>query len=351
MVKKLRHVKANLLMEKLCALILCIFLVISSQTHTSTVTAEETSNTTIFTDPLIIQTTEPNESLTVNINISNVVDLYAWQAGITFNPNILECTGFYEGDFLRNGSMAPTIFVEHYKDMDNMLGIVYFRGCCLLGPVQGVNGSGQLAYMTFKSIGIGVSELHLTDIILLNSKLEDIEFEVVESLNVFLSGTNHLVEIVNNLKGLQNAEQPPVSGIFGTSFSMDDKEISFNIMSESAWFCQVNVPKSILTCSTPSDWTIKLNGTPISYTANENATHTSLYFEYDKGNYSIEIVGKEIPSEPPPAYTPSPSVPPLVLAATALLGFFALTVALLDFKKTRRLTWYQAADTSTNSFI
>ncbi|MBX5328776.1 MAG: cohesin domain-containing protein [Candidatus Bathyarchaeia archaeon] len=351
MVKRLRHVRANLLMRRLFALVLCTFLVIFSHVITSTVTAEEAPTTTIFTDPLVLQPTELNQNFNVNINISNVVDLYAWQAGITFNPNILECTGFYEGAFLKDGSMASTIFVKHYKDMDNTLGIVYFRGCCLLGPVQGVNGSGQLAYVTFKSVGIGVSELHLTDIILLNSKLEDIEFEVVESLNVFLSGTYHSVEIVNNLKGLQNAEQPPVSGVFDTSFSMDEKEISFDIMSESAWFCQVNVPKSVLMCSIPSEWTIKLNGTPISYTVSENATHTSLYFEYDKGNYSIEIVGKEIPSEPPPAPPPSPSVPPLILAATALLGFFALTVALLDFKKTKRLTWYQTANPPTNSFI
>jgi hypothetical protein len=345
--KKSRYTSVNLLIERSFGLILCIFLVISSEMLLSNAAAKEAPITRIFTDPLVVQTTELGQNFTVNINISDVVDLYAWQTGITFNPKILECTGFYEGDFLRNGSTARTIFCEHVKGINNTLGVVYYRGCCPLGPVPGVNGSGQLAYVTFKAVGIGVSDLHLTDIILLNSKLEDIEFEVVESFNIFLLGTNTTVGLVNNLTGSKNAENPPASGVFDTNFSADDKKISLDIISQKSWFCQVNVPKSLLTCSTPSEWTIKADGVPLSYTVNENATHTLLYFEHDKGNHMIEIIGTEIPSGPPSNSAPSP----ILVIVTTLLGLFTLTAALLDFKKTRRTFGYKMATPSTNSFI
>jgi len=298
----------------------------------NTVNAQESSTTEIFTDPLTVQATDIGQNFTVNINISSAVNLYAWQTGITFNPAVLECTGFYQGEFLRR-SNETTIFLEHFKDMNNTAGIVYMRGCCILGPKPGISGSGKLAYATFRSIGTGVSDFHLTDILLVSSDVEDIEFEVEESFTANLQGTNYGIKIVNNLTGENNPTNPPLSGVFVTTFSSNEKKISFNARTVSDWFCQLSVPKALLRCNTLSEWTIEVDGTHIYYTATENSTHTSLIFKHGKGNHTVEVIGTEIGAEVP--VVPSPLL--LFVMAAALLGLVALIIALIDLKKTRNV--------------
>lgn len=294
----------------------------------NTVGAEKPLTTVIFTDPSTVQATAIGQNFTININISNVVDLYAWQTGITFNPEVLECTGFYEGEFLKRAGVRP-LFVEHWKDMNNTLGIVYFRGCVFIGPVPGVNGSGQLAYVSFRSVGIGLSDFHLTDILLINSQLEDIEFELIETFTVQTYGINYGIEIVNNLTGIQNAPDPPLSGTFNPAFSREDKKISFNEFSADDWFCEVTIPKTLLRCDVLSDWTVGVNGSPVFYAATENATHTLLYFTHSNGGYTVEVIGTEVVGSPQP-----PLDPPLeFLTGVAIAGFIALMAAVLELRK------------------
>jgi hypothetical protein len=281
----------------------------------------------------MIESNGVGQNFTVGINISNVVDLYAWQAGMTFNPAVLECTGFYEGEFLnRSGRTWPA---RHSNNVNNTLGILYFRGYCLLGPVAGVNGSGQLASVTFRSVGMGVSDFHLTDIILLNSKLVDIPFEVVESFTVNVEATNYEVKIVNNLTMTTDSygvSDTSISGVSGTVFNVSDMMIRFDARTMLDWFCQVIVPKTLLKCTDLSEWKVNVDGNPISYVANENSTHTSLQFTHAEGDHTVEILGNEVLGR-----TPIYRTPPLpYLVTIALLGFVALTVALLDFRKTRK---------------
>lgn len=314
-------------LRRLLGLVLSVFLTVSSLILLKTVTAQEPL-TTILTDPLMVQVTNVGQVFTVNINVSDVTDLYAWQTGITFNSEVLECTGFHEGEFLER-SGGKRIFLEHGKDMDNAVGIVYFRGCCLLGSVPGVDGSGQLAYTTFKSVGIGVSDFHLTDIVLINSKLEDIKFRVAEVFTVQVYELNYQIGIINNLTGIENSPDSPLSGTFNTTLSVHDKNIGFDVLTTEDWFCGVNIPKALL----KGDWTIKVDGASLPYTTAENGTHTSLHFEYGKGSHTVEITGTGIVNGMPGDFTQS-----LLLAVTvALIGLATLTVALRDFEKTRKI--------------
>lgn len=314
-------------LRRLLGLVLSVFLAGSSVILLKTVTAQEPV-TTILADPLMVQVTDIGQAFTVNINVSEVTDLYAWQTGITFNPEVLECTGFHEGEFLER-SGEKRIFLEHGKDMNNALGIVYFRGCCLLGSVLGVDGSGQLAYVTFKSVGIGVSDFHLTDVVLINSKLEDVKFTVAESFTVQVYGVNYHVGIVNNFTGIENSPDSPLSGTFNTTLSIRDKNIGFDVLTTGDWFCGVNIPKALL----KGDWTIKVDGTSSPYTTAENGTHTSLYFGHERGGHTVEITGTEVVDGMPGVFPH-----PLLLAVTvALLGLVTLTVALRDFDKTRKI--------------
>ena len=61
------------------------------------------ASTVVFTDPPMIM----NESLqsgshfTVDVNISDVSDLYSWQVNMSWDPSMLDMGSPVEGDFLR----------------------------------------------------------------------------------------------------------------------------------------------------------------------------------------------------------------------------------------------------------
>jgi len=122
---------------------------------------------TVSIDPPSIIGPPPNitETFDVNITISNVVDLYSWQAGLVFNPNVLEALSFIEGPFLKQGS--TTIFVD--GTIDNMAGVITYYACSISGNVPGVTGNGTLGTITFKVKYYGNSTLRLADVILLDS--------------------------------------------------------------------------------------------------------------------------------------------------------------------------------------
>jgi len=89
-------------------------------------------------------------TLTVNVNIYNVIDLYAWQIGIRFNPGELVYYNDTEGAFLLTANPPyGTVYRcvdEVYKEDGELL-----LGSCLIGgPIQGASGSGTLATITFK---------------------------------------------------------------------------------------------------------------------------------------------------------------------------------------------------------
>jgi len=290
--------------------------------------------TTIFTDPSTVQSTAIGQDFTVNINVSGAIGLIVWQAGVVFNSTVLDCTGFYEGEFLKRS--GDYVVFANGTETNQTLGTVCYGGGALMGDSPGVNGSGQLGYLTFTSVGIGFSDFHVTDAFLLNRNLEDIPFEVTDIFTVPVNGTNYGVEITGNITGVKNPTSFPESGVFNTAFSVQNKKLSFVALATEDWFCQVSVPKELLRSNASSQWTVKADGIPIPYTASENATHTALYFSLDKGNHVVEIIGTNVigeNSQNPILQNPNPS--PLLVAAVASLCMVTLVAALADLKKTR----------------
>jgi PKD repeat protein len=120
------------------------------------------------------------DTVTLSIMISNVTDLYTWQAGMTFNPSVLKCittaapnntvtdatrTAFIEGSFLKSGGSTWWVTGE----LDNNAGVISIYGCSLYGADAGVTGSGVLLTVSFNVIGEGPLNIHLTDVALFNS--------------------------------------------------------------------------------------------------------------------------------------------------------------------------------------
>jgi hypothetical protein len=293
-------------------------------------------NTTLFTDPSAVESTSLGQDFTVNIKISNVNNLWEWSAGIDFNSSILKCTGFYEGDFLKKSAESTGFTTMAYSTPSNQSESTPLANDFLADlNVAGVSGSGQLAYLTFTSVGIGVSDIRLIDTYLMSGGLVSSEepyipAEVIESFTVPVNGTNFGVQIADNVTEVTKANAP--SGLFNAAFNASQKEIRFTVLSMENWSLQISVPKNLLTCNTTSQWTIKVDGTPIPYTATETAAATLLSFQRDQGNHTVEIIGTNILGE----NTPSPTLaPPLLVAIAASLSIATLLVALIDLKKTR----------------
>ena len=109
-------------------------------------------------------------SVTVNIQISNVIDLYAWQVDFSYDPLIAIVTLVNNGSFLATGG-TESFFAG---SIDNNAGAVSSIGSTLTTAPTGVNGSGILATITITAVAAGQSNLSLFNIILLDSTFADI---------------------------------------------------------------------------------------------------------------------------------------------------------------------------------
>lgn len=123
------------------------------------------------------------------INVSDVVDLYAWQFDISFDPTILSAQQILEGSFL--SSAGSTFFIPGF--IDNTTGTISFTADSLVGSAEGVTGSGVLATVEFQSLSAGTSTVDLSNVGLLDSSLSDISSGAAGG-TVKVSGVNAVPE-------------------------------------------------------------------------------------------------------------------------------------------------------------
>jgi len=248
------------------------------------------ARTTVYADPHTIMDKVIGETVTVDINVSDVNDLYGWQAGMTFNPNVLSCTGYYEGEFLKRIG-EPTFWLLQTPPWDNTKGIVYFPGCCLLGAAWGVSGSGQLGYLTFEVVGTGFSDLHLIDVILVNSNEQEIQHEVLDFFTVSEGGVDYSVEATSDVTG---GDDPLTSGLVNHTFSRGEKSVTFDLITACDTFCYVEIPKTLLSCNNASDWTVEIDEELVPFEVTESPSYTYLYFTYHNSTHKVRITGTAV---------------------------------------------------------
>ena len=107
--------------------------------------------------------------LPLDVNVSGVSDLYAWQFDIAFNPAVLSANNVTEGGLF---SSVGVFFSP--GSIDNAAGTITFIGDSLSGPGPGISTNGTLAQISFTSIGSGNSGIDLANVILLDSGLNDV---------------------------------------------------------------------------------------------------------------------------------------------------------------------------------
>jgi PKD repeat protein len=123
--------------------------------------------TEIFLDPSTVSA-NPGETFTLDINVSDVTDLFCWGVKLGWPLGLLEvdAADIVEGPFLKQG--GATGFAK--KAFDDYIDCA----CTLLGAASGVNGSGTLVTVTFQVRETGDATLDLYSTTLLDPSLVEI---------------------------------------------------------------------------------------------------------------------------------------------------------------------------------
>jgi len=114
---------------------------------------------TVYVDPPTT-VTSVGDTFSVNITISNVIDLAGWEFKLYYLSSNLNGTNIVEGPFLGGSTYFDII---NFTDNHNSTHGLAWVTCALLGPGPGVNGNGTLAVVTFNATHVGTSDLSLVD--------------------------------------------------------------------------------------------------------------------------------------------------------------------------------------------
>jgi hypothetical protein len=118
------------------------------------------NSTTVYVNPQKINRAVDQDFI-INVSISRVSDLYAWEFKLNWTSSILSVVNVTEGPFLKAGGTTSFSY-------NNALQGHVRVWCTLSGNVSGVNGSGVLAKIQFHVTGSGESKLDLYETTLFN---------------------------------------------------------------------------------------------------------------------------------------------------------------------------------------
>jgi hypothetical protein len=239
------------------------------------------------------------QTVNVTLEISDVVNLCAFQAGCTFNPLVVHCLGVFDGGFL--GSLGGTEIVTA-GSIDNVNGRVNPYNFALNGTGKAPTGSGALLIFEFQINGTGGSEVHLIDWIPFGTN-----GNLIPTTSIDCSTTSKgVVQIVGNPEGTAVASpyagfnaltaQTVSTSVNGTTYNGN---MSFTIYSpdanyldnENQGFFSVAIPRALMTCNASNQWYLSLNGVPqSSRVVSENATETFVSLELNYSATGLEQV-------------------------------------------------------------
>lgn len=113
-------------------------------------------------------------TVTLSVKVEELVDLFAFQYNLSFNPAVLQAASLSEGSFL---SAAGETFYSA-GTINNSTGLIGLTVNTLLGPVPGVSGNGVLSSVVFNVIGSGTSNIGFSAVEFLDSSLNSMTLQV-----------------------------------------------------------------------------------------------------------------------------------------------------------------------------
>jgi hypothetical protein len=94
---------------------------------------------------------------TVNVSISGVLNLYAYEFKLYYNSTALNGTSVVPGPFLNESGQTPFFYIVAFTDHYNSTYGVVWIDSTLTGNVLGVDGDGVLATIRFNATALGNS--------------------------------------------------------------------------------------------------------------------------------------------------------------------------------------------------
>jgi hypothetical protein len=140
-----------------------------------------TQQTTVEVIPA--HSTVPNVGSTLSINVTaqNVKNLYAYAFELYYPRDMLNGTRVTQEPFLKAGGVSTLFNVVNFTDNFNATDGLINLFCTRTGNVPGVNGSGSLVTITFRSTSAnGPKTLHLANVELANSSIAVIPCTAVD---------------------------------------------------------------------------------------------------------------------------------------------------------------------------
>jgi hypothetical protein len=121
----------------------------------------QTPPTTLSVQPKSSFGLNLGDTLTINITVSNITNLAAWQFMLYYQSAVLNGTDVTEGPFLASTGAQTLFSTVNFTDSYNAThGAVTAFALIVSPPNTGANGSGTLATVTFKAVGSGPSVLN-----------------------------------------------------------------------------------------------------------------------------------------------------------------------------------------------
>lgn len=137
------------------------------------------STQALAADPVLSISATPNpvvqgSTVSVDVLISGISDLYGYQFSLSFDPTILQASGVSEGSFLSSGGNT----FGGTGTINNSLGSIEMVFNTLIGPVPGVSGNGTLAQISFNVTGAGSSALNFSNAIFVDPNIADLPLQI-----------------------------------------------------------------------------------------------------------------------------------------------------------------------------
>jgi hypothetical protein len=102
---------------------------------------------------------------TMNVCISDVFNLYAYEFKLYYNSTVLNGTSVAEGPFLEESGQTPFFYIKDFTDHYNSTHGIVWIDSTLIGNVLGIDGDGVLATIKFNATAPGNStSLSLRDV-------------------------------------------------------------------------------------------------------------------------------------------------------------------------------------------
>lgn len=263
------------------------------------------------TNTFYINTVPPGTTITLNITVVDVTDLFTWQIAVHWDPTMLN---FSSIGLPTDHVFAGKQFYEIGPDVHYTEGTVYYSLALGMPTTPTFSGTGTLCQLNLTILNPATLPLSCTleflnpppatpsDTFLLDHNGLDILF-TPESATYSYELMEHVTHTVNYLGTDYTIETHSNASITPNSIEINGtaKMIIFDVIGYygDAAFVNVTIPKDLLNATT-TEWKVYVNDTQLptaQIQITENATHTFVYAEFSTSVNTVGIQGTWIVPE------------------------------------------------------